>query len=131
MKKINFDNTVAELRKAGLCCAQITVTAGLTIRGEENPQLVRSVRTLCSGMHRQKICGALTGGAIMLGLWESPKTNLMVRELGDWFESEFGTSVCAELIAKRREDERYSCGNLIRASVQKCQDILAENGLID
>ena len=81
MKRIDYDNKVGELRKSGMCCAQIVLNAGLEIRGEENPQMVRAARTLCSGMQNQKTCGALAGGALLLGLWDAPKTGAMVREL--------------------------------------------------
>jgi len=131
MKRIDYDAKVGELRKTGLCCAQITLLAGMEIRGEENPQLINAARTLCSGMHRQKVCGAVTGGCLMLCLWDSPQTKQMVKQFGEWFETEFGTMACGELIAKRKEDEKYSCGNLIRGAVNKCQELLIENGLIE
>ena len=131
MKRIDFDAKVGELRKQGLCCAQIVLMSGLEIRGEENPQMVHAARTFCSGRHNRKTCGALSGGALLLGLWDSPKTSAMVRELDNWFDAEFGTSACGKLLELKRVDERYSCGNLIRASVNKCQDLLVEQGLIE
>ncbi len=127
MEKTNFDNVVPELRRNGMCCAQVMLHAGLTMRGEQNDQLVHAVRTLCTGMQQKKTCGAITGGAVMLGLWDSPKAGAMVRELNAWFEQEFGSTQCADLMAMRRENEKYSCNNLIRASIHKCQDMLEEN----
>ena len=64
-------------------------------------------------------------------VWDAPKTGAMVRELDNWFETEFTTSVCAKLLQMKKTDEHYSCANLIRASINKCQDILSAQGLIE
>ena len=58
------------LRKQGFYCSQILILQGLELMGKSNPDLVRAMQGLAGGMgFSGEICGALTGGACLLGLY--------------------------------------------------------------
>lgn len=54
----------------GSCCSQALVSLGLTLKGEENPSLLRASASLCLGVRSGLTCGALTGAAMMMALFE-------------------------------------------------------------
>ena len=68
-----MDNTAFEmfrLKNAGYCCTQIMVKMALDEEEKENEDLLRAINGLCMGIGRtQKICGVLTGGVAILGLY--------------------------------------------------------------
>ena len=84
----------------GFYCSQILLSMGLEAQGKSNPDLIRAMAGLAGGLgFTGDTCGALTGGACLLGLYagkglpeepEDEKLNLMISELVDWFTEEFG-----------------------------------------
>ncbi len=91
---------VRELRSQGFFCSQILILMGLELQGKENPDLVRAVHALAGGIgFTGETCGALTGGACMLGLYagkgeptheEDPRLMFMLQDLVKWFKQEYG-----------------------------------------
>ena len=58
-----------ELAGQGFHCSQILLFLGLEAQGKRNPDLIRAMSGLAGGVgFSGDICGALTGGACLLGL---------------------------------------------------------------
>lgn len=133
-----------KLTNAGYCCAQIMMKMALDEEENTNEDLLRAVNGLCMGIgSTQKTCGVLNGGIAILGLYagkgtdtEYPKQGFsdMVDEYTDWFENEFGSTQCQELIGvcsvtdyQTNQQYRLKCGDILMKSYQKIQEILQEH----
>jgi len=134
---------VFKLSASGYCCTQIMLKMALDDEGTENDDLIKSVNGLCNGIGgKQRTCGILIGGAMILGLYggkgkeeESYKDNYghMVHEFIDWFEDEFGSMDCVDIIGVKKFDDgensyMLKCGDTIIKSYEKVIQILNENG---
>lgn len=134
---------VFKMSASGYCCTQIMLKMALDEEGTENDDLLRSAGGLCKGIGgKQGTCGILTGGVMILGLYagkgkeeESHKDNYgdMVSEFIDWFESEFESIDCADIIGVAKIDDgdnsfMLKCGDIIIKSYEKVIQILYENG---
>ncbi|SDF35645.1 hypothetical protein SPACI_015500 [Sporomusa acidovorans DSM 3132] len=131
-----------ELSQAGFFCSQIMLIIGLEAQGKENPDLVRAMAGLNGGVgFCGKTCGALTGGACLLGLhtgkgtveeMEDSRSNDMIRELVEWFEQEAGSVysgiTCDEILEKNPANRTARCPHLVINTLGKVQEILAANG---
>jgi len=131
---------VMELGMQGFQCSQILVQIALDARGEQNPQLIRSMSGLLGGMGCGKTCGALTGGCCVLGLFagkDSAEHNADGRMQGmldnfvEWFEAEYtaryGSINCAEIVQDDMRNKMARCPAIVMESLQKLKEILTEN----
>ncbi len=126
----------------GYCCSQIILRMGLDAQGEENPGLVRAMGGLCHGVGaRGGSCGALTGGACLLGLYAGKGTDeereddvfaLMLSELSDWFDEFVGAvhggTDCASIVGDGAPDMQV-CGNIVGETYGKVLEILTSHGI--
>lgn len=126
----------------GFSCSQILLLLGLEAQGKENPDLVRAMTALAGGLgFSGDTCGALTGGACLLGLYagrgtieeeEDPRLNLMIGELVDWFTSEnsalYGGIHCENILAGDPTNQRTRCPGIVANTYEKVQSLLLENG---
>lgn len=136
---------VFKLASQGFCCDQILLKMVLEDENKENVDLVRAVNGLCGGIaYSKKTCGALTGGICILGLYggkgepsEYPKENYMsmINEYLKWFEEEFQSTECSELIGVQQlADESgnvsypVKCGDTIIKCYLKAQEIIMKYG---
>lgn len=131
-----------ELSQAGFYCSQILLIIGLEAQGKENPDLVRAMAGLTGGLgFCGKTCGALTGGACLIGLYagkgtaeemEDSRLNDMIRELVEWFEQEnlprFGSINCQEILEGNPANRMSRCPQLVMQTLDKVRDILAAGG---
>lgn len=134
-----------ELAQQGLACSQILLQLGLEEQGKKNVELIRAMGGLAGGMgFTGETCGALTGGACLLGLYagkgsdmEQPheKLDLMILELVEWFKekiaSEYGGINCNNILG---EDLQYKivamkCGNIVSDTYSKVREILLNYGI--
>lgn len=142
-----MDDTAFEMFKlvnAGYCCTQILVKMALDAEEKENEDLLRALNGLCMGIgSTQKICGVLTGGIAILGLYagkgndlEYPKKEYssMVDEYTEWFEEEFGSTECKDIIGvcsvtdyTNNQEYRLKCGDVLVKSYEKIQEILGNH----
>jgi len=135
------DFRVAELTLKGYRCSHILVQIGLDAQGKDNPELLRAMSGLVSGMGSGLACGALTGGCCLIGLYagmdgdgrsEHEKLPLMLEEYVDWFREEctqrFGGSDCQQIAGKNPMQRAERCPGLILESVRKAREILEVNG---
>jgi hypothetical protein len=130
------------LRQQGFFCSQIVLLWGLELQGKDNPDLIRATQALAGGIgFTGELCGALTGGACLLGLYagkgtldqpENPRLNFMLEDLVRWFKHEYGETYggirCAELLG---EDARFMgtrCPTMVLGVYQKVKELLVENG---
>lgn len=130
------------LRKQGFYCSQILMLQGLEMLGKSNPDLVRAMQGLAGGLgFAGELCGSLTGGASLLGLYagkgeadqpEDPRIEFLVRDLVKWFKSEyseqFGGIRCEEILAGNNQNQAIRCPILVTGVLQKVKELLIENG---
>ncbi|MEI6289607.1 MAG: DVU_1555 family C-GCAxxG-C-C protein [Chloroflexota bacterium] len=136
------NETLASFRKQGFYCSQILMLQGLEMLGKNNPDLVRAMQGLAGGLgFAGELCGSLTGGASLLGLYagkgeadqqEDPRLEFMVRDLVKWFKNEysepFGGIRCEEILAGNNQNQGIRCPILVTGVLQKVKELLVENG---
>lgn len=141
MDDLDLDQLIAR-RQQGFYCSQILVLQGLERLGKENPDLVRCLHGLAGGLgFSGELCGALTGGAALLGLYagkgtpaepEDPKLDFMIQDLVKWFKAEyaeqFGGIRCAEVLSGNSQTKTTRCPVLVMGVYQKVKELLIENG---
>lgn len=139
---MNEFDPLMELRKQGFFCSQIIMIQGLEQMGKSNPDLIRAMNGLAGGLgFSGELCGALTGGAALLGVYagkgtpeqgEDPRLLFMVQDLVDWFITEyseqFGGIRCEEILAGNSQNQAKRCPLLVAGVYQKVKDLLVENG---
>jgi len=142
MDDLNIDPKVIELNQQGFSCAQIILMQGLQIMGKENPDLIRSMEALAGGIgYTGDICGALTGGACLLGLYagkgeasdrDDPRLLFMIEDLVKWFKSEYGEKYdgirCDQILSEPNQQKMIRCPIMIDGVIQKVKELLVENG---
>ena len=130
------------LRRQGFYCSQILMLQGLEQLGKSNPDLIRAMHGLAGGLgFSGELCGALTGGASLLGLYagkgeagqpEDPRLDFMIMDLVKWFKAEysaqFGGIRCEEILAGNSQNQSIRCPILVAGVLQKVKDLLVENG---
>jgi len=111
---------------------------------KENADLLRAVNGLCMGIGgTQKTCGVLTGGIAILGLYAGkgkdteypgPEFSKMMDEYLDWFESEFGSTECRDIIGvgcitdyETNQSYMIKCGDTLMKSYEKVLEILGNH----
>ena len=134
--------TLREMKAQGFHCSQILLKFGLELQGKENPDLVRAMHGLAGGVgFTGELCGALTGGACLLGLYagkglpeeeEDEHLNLMVEDLVNWFKQQYGQSFggirCAEIVGENGQYKAARCPQIVAETYQQVKELLIENG---
>jgi len=137
----NFDRMM-NYRSQGFFCSQVLILMGLEQMGKSNPDLVRAMHGLSNGLgFSGELCGALIGGAALLGLYagrgtpeqeDDPRVVFMVEDLVKWFKAEFtcqfGGIRCEEILAGNSQNVGSRCPVLVTGVFQKVKDLLVENG---
>lgn len=133
---------IVQLKAQGFYCSQILILMGMELQGITNPDLVKSMQSLAGGLgFSGNLCGALTGGACLLGLYagkgkteepEDERLNLMLLELVDWFEKNvgqpYGGTNCDQILEGKQSNIPLRCPGIIQAVWQKSKDLLVEYG---
>ncbi|TCO71823.1 DVU_1555 family C-GCAxxG-C-C protein [Marinisporobacter balticus] len=132
---------IFKLSASGFCCTQIMLKLALDEEETKNHDLIRVAHGLCKGIgSTQKTCGVLTGGIGILGLYagkgheeEYTQENFsrMMDTFCEWFESEFGSTECIDLIGVtefENGDQSYQvkCGDILVKSYMKVYEVLSE-----
>ena len=137
------DHHLAVLRLAGqgYCCVQIPLMLVLEAHGRTNPGLASALFALCHGFPDGKgPCGALTGGACLLGYFAGKgaaatvpdeRLPLMLEELSSWFtaryQPQFGGIGCGDIVPDGHPVPEI-CGGLIIETHIQTLSLLAANG---
>lgn len=133
---------INELRAQGFYCSQILVSMGLELQGKTNPDLLRSVQSLAGGVgFCGDLCGALTGGACLLGLYagkgkpdeqEDERLNMMLLDLVEWFKFNIGKRYngidCEVILEGKQVNIPERCPGIIQAVYQRAKELLVEYG---
>lgn len=130
-----------ELKQQGFYCSQILLIMGMELQGKENLDLVRAMNALAGGIgFTGDTCGALTGGACLLGLYagkgtpeqeEDPRLLFMAEELVRWFKDEVGAQYggirCDDILGGGAKDMATRCPAIVQGTYQKIKELLVEN----
>jgi len=131
-----------EMKSQGWVCSQIILKMGLELQGKENPDLLRAVQGLAGGLgYTGDICGALTAGVCLLGLYagkgvadqaDEPRLIFMIEDLKKWFDQEYclqgGGNHCENIVGDDSGKMAALCPRIIATTYQKVKDLLVENG---
>lgn len=129
-----------ELSQQGFFCSQILLIMGMELQGKENPDLVAAMHALAEGIgFTGETCGALTGGASLLGLYagkgrpeqdEDPRLRFMTEEFVRWFKAEYAAQYggirCDDILGDT--NMRGRCPIIVHGTFQKIKELLVENG---
>lgn len=132
---------MVQLKQQGFFCSQILVLLGLELQGKENPDLVRAMHGLAGGLgFTGETCGALTGGACLLGLYagkglpeeqDDPRLMFMIEDLVKWFQQGFGKQYggirCEQILDDNSRNQVTRCPILVAQTFQKVKELLVEN----
>ena len=130
-----------ELSGQGFHCSQILLFLGLDAQGKRNPDLIRAMSGLAGGVgFAGDICGALTGGACLLGLYagrgtpeeeDHPRLTLMINELVEWFSREYaeqcGGIRCEDIIGDDSGKQSTTCSGIVTRTYDQVKTILLDN----
>jgi len=86
-------------------------------------------------------CGALTGGACLIGLYagkgtpeqeDDPRLLFMLEDLVKWFKQEYGQTFggirCEEILRDNSKNMGMRCPTMVLGTFQKVKELLVENG---
>ena len=123
------------LRSKKLCCAQMMVAMGLCLKGEQNDGLVDAAFGLCLGVHSGLLCGTLSGGALMLSLFDKELAkNELIPMFSQWFEDEmtskYGSLNCGEIIGGDPSFKTVRCPQIVELAYFEAKRLLLESGQI-
>jgi C_GCAxxG_C_C family probable redox protein len=135
-------DTLRDYKSQGFFCSQILILQGLELMGKQNPDLVRAMHGLAGGLgFTGELCGALTGGAALLGLYagkgtpdqtDDPRLIFMIEDLVKWFKAEYegqyGGIRCEEILDGKSQNTVVRCPIMISGVLQKAKELLVENG---
>lgn len=129
-----YEELMETILQRGSCCAESLVRFGLALRGEENEPLANAAAGLCNGLHSGYVCGALSGGALLLSLFDKQSAaRVMIPELTEWFDVEFGmeygTVNCEDILTDPGK-KLSRCRPLTIRTAQKCVELLTEGGYL-
>ena len=123
---------IRNLEQQGYCCTQIVLKMGLEDAGlPEEPALLQAAAGLCGGMHSGLVCGILSGACALLALCLPEKTDVLCRQIVEWFRKEFqtenGSIDCTDLIPGGDLDRFVKCPRMLAATYDKVIELLEEN----
>jgi C_GCAxxG_C_C family probable redox protein len=131
---------IMELSLQGFGCSQILTQMALDARGESNPDLIRANTGLLYGLGCGNICGALTGGCCVLGLYagrgsssEQVDESLfpMENRLVEWFEAQFGRQYggiqCKDITHDDPKLRVARCPQIVAQTFDKVTELLAQH----
>jgi C_GCAxxG_C_C family probable redox protein len=131
---------MVELAIDGFGCSQILVQVALEAQGKSNPELVRAMSGLLNGMGCGRVCGALTGGCCVLGLYAGrgaqqehadAQLDTMLHQFLNWFEvtlaGRYGSVECETIVGDDPRLRMERCPQIVSESLAKVAEILASN----
>ena len=116
----------------GNCCTVAILRAAMEAKGcGQQEDLAQAAAGLCGGIHAGQNCGALTGGAMMLSLFDrAAAASFMIPELVQWFDEtygmEYGSINCEDIAGSDKRYKAERCRPLIGAVYRKCLELLEE-----
>jgi hypothetical protein len=136
------ETTILELGAKGYGCAQILLAGGLRLIGRDNPDLIRAMSGLTQGGGSGELCGALSGGFCLIGLYcgrgsdgEQPdgREGLLLDGLSSWFrEQPFARNglTCEGILGESASGmDPVLCGEIVSGVWRTVLVLMQENGL--
>ena len=122
-----------QLLQQGMCCSRALAALGLRCLGGENPELEQAASALCLGVRSGLTCGALTGGAMCLSLFDSElAASEMIPELVRWFQETYGEAYggtdCRDILAGDPVNKALRCPAVVENVWRKCRELLEDEG---
>lgn len=122
-----------QLLQSGKCCAQALVTLGMELQGQKNPQMEAASAALCLGVRSGLTCGALTGAAMMMCLFDPAQAvSELIPELVEWFketyEDAYGGIDCDTILAGNPANKAFRCPALVENTYRKARELLEDAG---
>ena len=130
-----------DYHKKGFNCAQSVLLAFGDLTGLPEAQAMSLAGGFGSGTGTGELCGALSGGATLLGLYagkgtpeqaDDPRLLFMIEDLVKWFKTEYGEPFggirCEEIIAGDSQNTTRRCPLMVAGVFQKVKELLVENG---
>ena len=135
---------ILELYRYGYLCSQILAILVLESTGGDNPELVRAMGGLNTGVgYSGGCCGCMTAGCCMISYftakpdplsYNSPYHREALTEFSKWFtemaEENFDSVNCDDITEGNAAKRLEFCPQLIAQSYEKCMEILDEKGLL-
>lgn len=123
-----------EALQSGRCCAQALIEVGLKLKGEENEQLVLAAGALCLGIRSGHICGALSGAAEMMMLFDPElAVKEWIPELSRWFEETYteayGGANCNDILGGVLANKAVRCPAVVENTYRKVRELLEDDGI--
>lgn len=133
---------IAEMLLSGLKCSHVLMKLALEAQGRDDPDLVRAMSGLALGMGQGFNCGALSGGACVLGLLagragedeaDDPRFAAVLDAFSGWFHASaherFGGIDCADIMKFDPVLKAERCPALIGEVWDRLNEVLAEHGI--
>ncbi|MGI5825143.1 MAG: C-GCAxxG-C-C family (seleno)protein [Bacillota bacterium] len=120
---------IAEFRAQGYGCAQVMLAMGLWKLEEENSRLIEAAKGLCLGCHCESVCGCLSGSICMATMIDREQAlEYIIPELSSWFESEYETINCMDILEGDVNNKFITCPPIIEATYLKTKELLKDVG---
>ena len=121
------------LLRQGKCCSEALVSLGLELNGNENRELEECARALCLGLHSGYLCGALSGGAMFLSLFdpslaEREMIPLLAARFEEKFGEEYGGIACRDILADNPANKAFRCPAVVETAYRMAKEILEDEG---
>ena len=131
-----IESQLSFLLQQGYCCTEALVRLGLWLKGAENELLVKASSGLCKGMHSGFTCGALTGGCMVLSMFDrNCAAREMIPELCEWFDTQYGMQYgslnCEDLLGSQPPVSLDRCKPVIYAVAAQCVELLTIHCLLE
>lgn len=133
-----LDALVADLHAGQrFCCSQTVLAIGMKRLGIDGPDLLRAMEGFCGGAC-DGTCGALAGGAALMGLYlgkgtaAEPRSETIrqyVKELTETFHAYWKGTTCESIVLDDAELRRRICPNVIAGAAEMVWSILGEHGI--
>lgn len=122
-----------QMLQSGTCCSRALVAMALTALGTENPQLEEASASLCLGVRSGLTCGALTGGAMCLSLFDAElAASELIPLLSEWFrdtyEELYGGTDCRSILEDDPANKALRCPAVVENVWRKCRELLEDEG---
>lgn len=133
-----LDTMVAEFHaEQHFCCSQTVLAIGMQRLEIDAPDLLRAMEGFCGGAC-DGTCGALSGGAALIGLYlgkgtaREPRSEVIkqyVKELTETFSAYWRGTTCESITHCDTEWRQKNCPSVIAGAVEMVWSILREHGI--
>lgn len=127
-----IEEFIAQQMRQGYHCSQIMLQLTLELRGREEPFALRAMGALGAGMFARRTCGTLTGAVCALssyfpreeGAPEPDGYQAPAKELVEWFEHEYRSVDCRDLVSPELDDILVTCPEMMGRTFYKMMELL-------